>query len=383
MANSNHKSQITNPKSKLQGMKGGQASRSTSSGSATSMAELMAKAKTPPRAFKKGEIIEGTITKLTSVEILVDIGAKTEAVVLEKDKALLKNLLDKLRVGDKITVSVLNPESDLGYPVVSLRRFMENRVWEKIEKLVSGKADLEITITGITKGGFLARTDDEIGGFLPNSQTVFVEELESLVGSRIKAIILEAQRDTHKIIFSQKEAVSESDFEKIAGAIKAGQTVKATVTNIAPFGLFVSIPSGDGFLEGLIHVSEVSWDKIDDLSKHFKLRDIVDAQIIDIDLREKRLNLSIKRLTKDPFDEMTKEYSLDKKFSLPVLKISDTGITVDLGNEITGIIKKEKLPPGFEAKEGQTIEIIVSGVDKRRRRVEFVPVLKAKPIGYR
>ena len=383
MANSNHKSQITNPKSKLQGMKGGQASRSTSSGSATSMAELMAKAKTPPRAFKKGEIIEGTITKLTSVEILVDIGAKTEAVVLEKDKALLKNLLDKLRVGDKITVSVLNPESDLGYPVVSLRRFMENRVWEKIEKLVSGKADLEITITGITKGGFLARTDDEIGGFLPNSQTVFVEESESLVGSRIKAIILEAQRDTHKIIFSQKEAVSESDFEKIAGAIKAGQTVKATVTNIAPFGLFVSIPSGDGFLEGLIHVSEVSWDKIDDLSKHFKLRDIVDAQIIDIDLREKRLNLSIKRLTKDPFDEMTKEYSLDKKFSLPVLKISDTGITVDLGNEITGIIKKEKLPPGFEAKEGQTIEIIVSGVDKRRRRVEFVPVLKAKPIGYR
>ncbi|KKR76499.1 MAG: 30S ribosomal protein S1 [Candidatus Levybacteria bacterium GW2011_GWA2_40_8] len=383
MANSNHKSQITNPKSKLQGMKGGQASRSTSSGSATSMAELMAKAKTPPRAFKKGEIIEGTITKLTSVEILVDIGAKTEAVVLEKDKALLKNLLDKLRVGDKITVSVLNPESDLGYPVVSLRRFMENRVWEKIEKLVSGKADLEITITGITKGGFLARTDDEIGGFLPNSQTVFVEELESLVGSRIKAIILEAQRDTHKIIFSQKEAVNESDFEKIAASIKAGQTVKATVTNIAPFGLFVSIPSGDGFLEGLIHVSEVSWDKIDDLSKHFKLRDIVDAQIIDIDLREKRLNLSIKRLTKDPFDEMTKEYSLDKKFSLPVLKISDTGITVDLGNEITGIIKKEKLPPGFEAKEGQTIEIIVSGVDKRRRRVEFVPVLKAKPIGYR
>ena len=267
--------------------------------------------------------------------------------------------------------------------MVSLRRFMENRVWEKIEKLVNGKADLEITITGITKGGFLARTDDEIGGFLPNSQTVFVEEPESLVGSRIKAIILEAQRDTHKIIFSQKEAVNESDFEKIAASIKAGQTVKATITNIAPFGLFVSIPSGDSFLEGLIHVSEVSWDKIDDLSKHFKPRDIVDAQIIDIDLREKRLNLSIKRLTKDPFDEMTKEYSLDKKFSLPVLKISDTGITVDLGNEITGIIKKEKLPPGFEAKEGQTIEIIVSGVDKRRRRVEFVPVLKAKPIGYR
>ena len=116
----------------LAGKKGGQATRSTSSGSATSMAELLAKTATKFRSFKKGEIIEGTITKLTSGEILVDIGAKTEAVVLEKDKTLLRNLLAKLKVGDKITVSVLNPESDMGYPVVSLRRFMENRVWEKI-----------------------------------------------------------------------------------------------------------------------------------------------------------------------------------------------------------------------------------------------------------
>src|SRR3989344_5830528 len=95
---------------------------------ATSMAELMAKKQPSIKAFKKGEIIEGVITKLTSSEILVDIGAKTEAVVLEKDKTLLKNLLAKLSVGDKITVGVLNPESDLGYPVVSLRRFMEDRV---------------------------------------------------------------------------------------------------------------------------------------------------------------------------------------------------------------------------------------------------------------
>ena len=347
------------------------------------MAELLAKTATKFRSFKKGEIIEGTITKLTSGEILVDIGAKTEAVVLEKDKTLLRNLLAKLKVGDKITVSVLNPESDMGYPVVSLRRFMENRVWEKIEKLVEEKQEIEILITGVTKGGFLARAD-EILGFLPNSQTLFVEEPESLVNQKIKALILEAQRDAHKIIFSQKEAMGSEDFQKTAGSLKAGNKVTATITNIAPFGLFVSVKGGEGaFVEGLIHISEVSWDKIDDLTAAFKVKDKVEAQVIDVDFSEKRLNLSIKRLTADPFEEKTKEYTPDKKFSLTISKISDSGIALELGNGVFGVIKKEKIPPGFEAKEGSEIDVIVSSVDKRRRRVEFVPVLKAKPIGYR
>ncbi|MEK9178255.1 MAG: S1 RNA-binding domain-containing protein [Patescibacteria group bacterium] len=347
------------------------------------MAELMAKSKTPLRAFKKGEVIEGTITKLTSAEILVEIGAKTEAVVLEKDKTLLRNLLQKLKVGDKITVSVLNPESDMGYPVVSLRRFMENRVWEKIEKFQKDKEKLQVTITGITKGGFLARAGDDISGFLPNSQTVFLEEPESLVGQEVKAIILESQRDAHKIIFSQKEAVSEGDFGKIAGSLKSGNKVEAIITNIAPFGLFVSVSSAGGFVEGLIHISEVSWDKVDNLSDHFQVKQKIEAQIIDVDLSERRLNLSIKRLSVDPFEEMTKEYTVDRKLTLPILKISDSGITLDLGSQITGFIKKEKLPPGFEAKEESSIDVVVSAIDKRRRRVEFVPVLKAKPIGYR
>src|SRR3990167_7292652 len=96
---------------------------------ATSMAELMAKKQPSIKSFKKGEIVEGTITKLTSSEILIDIGAKTEAVVLEKDKNILRSLLDSLKVGDKVDVSILNPESDQGNPVVSLRRFIDGRVW--------------------------------------------------------------------------------------------------------------------------------------------------------------------------------------------------------------------------------------------------------------
>src|SRR4051812_548646 len=102
---------------------------------ATSMAELMAKKSPQIHSFKKGEIIEGTITKLNKSEILVDVGAKTEAVVLEKDKSILHSLLSSLKVGDKVKVSVLNPESDQGNPVVSLRRFADEKLWGALEKV--------------------------------------------------------------------------------------------------------------------------------------------------------------------------------------------------------------------------------------------------------
>ena len=117
---------------------------------ASSMAELMAKSAPSIKSFKKGETVTGTITKLTSGEILVDIGAKTEAVVLEKDKAILHTLLNSLKVGDKVNVSILNPESDQGNPVVSLRRFIDERLWGELEKLKNDEVILEVNITDIT-----------------------------------------------------------------------------------------------------------------------------------------------------------------------------------------------------------------------------------------
>src|SRR3989344_6235652 len=119
------------------------------------MAELMAKHQSSIRSFKKGEIVSGTITKLTASEILVDIGAKTEAVVLENDKNILQSLLNSLKVEDKVNVTVLNPESEEGNPVVSLRKFIDQRLWAELEKLQDDETVLEVTVNDLTKGGFL------------------------------------------------------------------------------------------------------------------------------------------------------------------------------------------------------------------------------------
>lgn len=353
---------------------------------ATSMAELMAKTQTSIRSFKKGEIVTGTITKLTASEILVDIGAKTEAVVLEKDKSLLHSLLSSLKLGDKVSVSVLNPESDQGNPVVSLRRFMDEKVWVVLEKLQKEETPLNVLVTDITKGGFLVTTEDGMSGFLPNSQTILNDNPQTFIGKKIKAQVLELNRLLHKVIFSQKAALGEEDFSRSTSQVKTGEIVDTVISSTTAFGIFVSVPSkisGQVNMEGFIHLSELSWDKLETAQDYFKVGEKVKAQVLGIDKDAKRVNLSIKRMTKDPFEETAGQYSADKKVRGVIKQISSIGMVIDLGDGVEGLIKKEKIPPTSTYGTGDEIEATVSEIDIRRHKVILVPVLKEKPIGYR
>jgi len=346
---------------------------------ATSMAELMASHKSTLKSLKKGEIVDGVITKLTSGEILVDIGAKTEAVVLEKDKNILHSLLSSLNEGDKVKVSVLNPESDQGNPVVSLRRFIDEKVWERLKKLQEQKTVLEVNVNELTKGGFLVATADGLSGFLPNSQTMLNDNPQSFVGKKIKVAVLELNRSLNKIIFSQKAAVGDEDFAKQASVFKEGEIIDAVVSNTTSFGIFVSSKN----MEGFIHLSELSWDKIETAEGYFKSGEKIKAIVLGVDKEAKRINLSVKRLTSDPFTENTKNLSVDKKVKGKISQINSAGITVDLGNGIEGLIKKEKVPPSSSYSVGQEIDVTVSEIDAKRHRVVVAPVLLEKPLGYR
>lgn len=343
------------------------------------MAELMAKSAPSIKSFKKGEVVEGTVTKLTSQEILVDIGAKTEAVVLEKDKSLLQTLLNSIKVGDSVKVSILNPESDQGNPVVSLRRFIDERLWGELEKLKNDEVVSEITVTDLTKGGFLVTTEDGLAGFLPNSQAILNDTPASFIGKKMKAVVLEINRPLHKIIFSQKAATTDDDFTKAVSQIKIGETVDCVVSNTTTFGIFVSVQNAEGF----IHLSELSWDKLDSSENFYKPGEKIKAKVIGIDKEGKRVNLSVKRLTEDPFEEASKQFSVDKKLKAKVTKLSSLGVSLELGENIEGLIKKEKVPPSTKYSVGDEIEATVSEVDVKRHKVILVPVLKEKPIGYR
>lgn len=355
---------------------------SSNTSGATSMAELLQNQKSTFVSVKKGEIVPGTVTKLSSSEIMLDIHAKTEAVVLEKDKKILKQLLHILKVGDQVTASVLNPESDMGYTVVSLRRFLEDRLWGALAKLQKSQEKMSVIIRENTKGGFIVETLEGVTGFLPNSYIAFSQN-QQMIGRTIEVVVVEFDRVNKKIVFSQKAVTGEEDFRKARAVLKTGQTIKVKVLNVASFGVFVSVPLGDDiFIDGLIHISEISWEKVEDISPLFTEGQEVEVIVIGFDNQAKRIDLSIKRLTQDPFEEAMKAFPVDKKVTATVTEVNDMGVFVDLGTA-DGMIKKDKVPPGTTYIAGQTITATVSQIDTKKRKILLVPVLKEKPIGYR
>lgn len=350
---------------------------------ATTMADLMKSHQTSIPSVKKGEIVTGTITKLTSAEILVDINAKTEALVLEKDKNILKNILSTLKAGDSVQVSILNPESDFGNPVVSLRRYIDDKLWDRMADIQKTKLVLDARILEGTRGGFLVETEDGISGFLPNSHTQFLDvNSQNLYGKLVKVILLELNRPTRKIIFSQK-AMGSLDFEKIIKGLKIDQKIDSTISNIAPFGVFTTLQIGEKIAEGFVHVSEISWEKLDSIPPDFKVGQKIETLIIGFDKNASRVNLSIKRLHVDPNIEKLESFVPEQKVTGRVSKVLANGVLLDLPDGIEGIIKKEKIPVGTSYTVGSELSATVSEVDRKRHRVVLVPILKEKPIGYR
>ncbi len=365
----------------------------TSAGSAQrkpalSMADLMASYKTSFHTFKKGDSVKGKITKLTKNEILVDINAKTDAVVLEKDRTMLHSLLDTLHVGDEVEVSILNPESDMGHSVVSLRRYMSNAAWKYIETAEKEEKLIDVTVTDVTKGGFVVVAASGLSGFLPNSHVNPGEHFTA--GMKIQVRVQEIDRKENKIIFTQKRTMTLQAFEEALRQFKNGDVVEVVVANTAPFGIFVTIPvegktTGDGeqlVLDGLIHISEISWEKVEDVTQVYEAGEKIQAKIIGFDKDARRIDLSVKQLTEDPFEAILAKYPVDMKVKGTVTKVDDTGVTVSLEG-VEGLIRKDKVPPTVTYAEGQTVSATVSEIDRRRHKLYLVPVLLEKPIGYR
>lgn len=352
------------------------------------MGSLLAKTKSKFKILHKGDVIDGVITKLTPQEILVDIQAKTEAVVLEKDSRILRSLLSTLKEGDVVQVYVLNAESDSGNPVVSLRKFSDDKNWLLLENLKTNRETLDVTVREITKGGILVDTSFGVSGFLPNSQLISQTLDAELIGKKLSVYISELNRPSRKIIFSEKRSVGNEEFEEIAKQFEIGQKIDTTIATVTSFGIFVSLPlitpvHGITSVDGLVHISELSWEKVDTIEEKYHPLQEVHVQVLGKDMDAKRIDLSIKRLTTDPFSEKVKNLSVDQKVSGTVSKIGSSSVLIDLTDGIEGIIRKEKIPPGVSFSEGEEVTVTVSQIDKDRRKVILVPILKEKPMMYR
>lgn len=365
-----------------------QSAHSAGSGSST-MAKLLAAYKSPFVSLVRGEQVEGIITKLSKQEILVDVKAKSEALAIEKDKRMHRLLMDTLHVGDKVMATVINPESEAGIPLVSLRKFVEAKSWAFLDDAQKNHKNIQVTVTDVTKGGYVVVTDGGLSGFLPHSHTTFQQQ-QLTVGKSLSVSVLEINRTDNKMIFSQKTAVSPKDFIELSKQFPVGQKISAIIANIAVFGIFVTLPvkgenmpNGLENLDGLIHISEIAWDKTNDINEKYAVGDEVEAVVIKHDIDGRRIDLSIKRLTDDPFEETAKRFTPDKKVSGAVKELVSGAVHIDLGDGVEGIIRKEKVPVNSTYTVGQSVSATVSEVDSRRHKIYLTPVLKEKPIGYR
>lgn len=352
----------------------------------SAMAQLLAKHENKFVTLKKGESAKAKITKLTPSEIIVDAGSKTEAIVLEKDKRIMQTIMKQFKVGDTVEINVLNPESESGHPIVSLRRYLSNMAWEKLDELQKKSGQLEITIKDSSKAGYVVDTAFGVSGFLPQSHVAFTPDgLTS--GQTVKARVLELNRTDNKIIFSQKQLLSEEEFAALSKHFKVGEKVKVTVATVTPFGLYVALPKLKGAeteLEGFIHISETSWDKVTDLGEVFSSGQAIEAVLTRFDNETRRVSLSVKRLTADPFEALIEKYPVDTKVKGTVTALVDGDVIFAFGTEgAEGILRKDKIPPTTSYAEEQVVNLTIADHDKRKHRILVTPVLLEKPMGYR
>jgi len=357
----------------------------------TNMEELLASSGYTITVPHKGETITGLVTTIGRKMVLVDIGAKTEGVVTGKEFEQAREFIKTLSVGDEIDVFVINEETDKGQILLSLKRAMMGKLWSMLEDYL--KNDKEVMVKGIetNRGGMIVKWQG-LRGFVPASQfgSKWADKLDQLVGKKFKVKPIEVDREKNRLIFSEKH-VSEADLlerrKKALENVKVGEIYDGVVTGLMSFGAFVNVevPVGKekGEIEGLVHISEISWEKVNDIHQYLKVGEKIKVKVLGIEEGTGKLNLSIKQLTPDPWENIEKKYAEGTKVKGTVSRIAPFGVFVHFEPGVDGLIHVSKLPAGEQMKVGDEVEVFVENLDPEHRRMSLAIVLTEVPVGYK
>ena len=356
----------------------------------TTMEELLAEQDTDIKSFKHGDVVEGTVVRIDKDEILVDIGAKSEGVVSNRELyGRHAEAQPQLTIGDTVLVYVLQPESQEGHAVLSLRRAGLERKWRSMQEQFEAGVIIEAPVIDHNKGGLIV--DCGIRGFVPISQIVdfprrpqndqprdaaqeIAEKLQPFVGRKLRLKILEVNRKANRLILSEKVALYEERREKrdeLFSSLQVGQKVTGTVRSIAPFGVFIDL----GGIDGLVHKSELSWNKVNNPESGYKVGDEVEAEVIDINHERGRISLSIRRLQPDPWHSTVADFKVGDVIDGTVTKLVNFGAFVRVRDGLEGLIHISELShqrvahPGDVVHEGQNLKLKIISLDSERHRL--------------
>ena len=344
--------------------------------------ETILRSQRPPR-ISKGLELEAEIVFLSKKGVLFDVGAKAHAVLGDLEVKEISTYLPYLKAGNKIKVRVIAEESKDGYPVVSMKKFFQKGKWEILKEKKEKEEEIEVVCGECGRGGVFV---DFMGirGVVPKIQLTeqYINQPEKLARQKIKVRILEVDEEKNRLVVSQKAAalgISQKDLKEKFDKIKEGKKYKAKVLGVSEFGAFCEV---DG-VEGLIHISEISWEKVANAAEFVKTGEVVDVFVVEKNLTDLKLNLSLKRLTKDPWEGIEKKYPKDKEVKGIVVRKEKYGYFVRLEPGIEGLIHISKLSGEEKFKQDQEIKVFIEKINEKGRRISLLLPQKEKPVTYR
>ncbi len=329
------------------------------------------------KVLEVGDVLDGTIISTKKNEITIDLGSNGFGIISKKEI----NSIRTIPAGDKVTVSVIDPEMDNGQVLLSTRKAAKDKGWDEIQRLYETQETINITPYDANRGGLLVELEG-IRGFLPVSQLSAVhyprvngadkeeilQKLNRLTKEVLKVRVLDINRKDNKLIFSEREATKE-DMQNKFTDLKIGDEIDGVVTGVIDFGAFVNV---DG-IEGLIHISEISWERVDDPKNYLKVGDKIKAKIIAID--KDRLSLSLKQMTKDPWMEQIKAYKKGEIVKGKVTRITPFGAFVQLSSSVEALVHvsemsdDESIDPEKIFRLNEIKEFKVIDIDEDNRKI--------------
>lgn len=326
--------------------------------------------------LKTGSVVEGTVSEVRKHEIWVDLGSQGVGVVMRREAGSAP-----IEAGQQITASVVDPELDEGYALLSMRRAAKDRGWDELQRVFDEQEIVEISAYDANRGGLLVELEG-IRGFLPVSQLAaehyprvsgadkdeILQKLNSLINRPIKARILDVSRRDNKLIFSEKEAVKDHMASRLT-ELKVGDSVEGVVTGVIDFGAFVNVEG----IEGLIHISEISWERVEDPKKYINTGDKINAKIIAID--KDRLSLSLKQMSEDPWLSEVKKFEKGKAVEGKITRITPFGAFVQLSPAVEALVHvsemsdDESVDPEKLFKLNETKKFKVIDIDTENRKI--------------
>jgi small subunit ribosomal protein S1 len=329
-------------------------------------------------AMEEGKIIEGVVVKVDPDEVLLDIGWKSEGVIPSRELSIKLDVDPNtvVQVGDVVEALVMKKEDEEGRLVLSKKRAQYERAWGTIEKIYTDDKTVQGTVIEVVKGGLIL--DIGLRGFLPASLVEMrrVRDLAPYVGEQLECKIIELDKNRNNVVLSRRKFLEETQSEfrnEFLVSLQKGEIRAGVVSSIVNFGAFVDL----GGVDGLVHVSELSWKHIDHPSEVVEVGDEVEVEVLDVDLDRERVSLSLKATQEDPWQKFAREHAVGEVVDGEVTKLVPFGAFVKVADGIEGLVHISELAerhvevPEAVVNVGDKIEVKVIDIDTVRRRISL------------